>query len=358
MRRRSLDYLIIAAMLASGLYVTVTGVIAGLFGLHQVVFHGYAGYLCAGLTLLHVALNWRRAMAYLGYLLGRQRVRRPAEQERGEEPTVGRREVLVAALSAAGGFVLGWLFPDRGPDLPGEATDVGVLYHQWSKPGHLLDLPVPGWGGRPPTYKTYPDAERVVLPDPRGFRGLSTEEALENRRSVRTYANEPLSLDALSRLLHAAQGVTEERLGFRAAPSAGALYPVEVYPVVHSVSGLPSGLYHYAVREHALERLQQRDLRGAVTQAGLYQGFLGQANVCFVLSAVFQRTRWKYHERAYRYVLLEVGHVGQNLYLQATSMGLGACAVGAFLDDALNDLLRVDGLEEAALYMVSVGERG
>jgi SagB-type dehydrogenase family enzyme len=82
---------------------------------------------------------------------------------------------------------------------------------------------------------------------------------------------------------------------------------------------------------------------------------LGQAQVCFVLSAIFQRTRWKYHERTYRYVLLEAGHIGQNLYLAATSMGLGACAVGAFLDDKLNDLLAVDGEEEAALYLISVG---
>jgi SagB-type dehydrogenase family enzyme len=355
MRRRDVDYLLIAAMAISGLYVTATGVIADLFGLHQFVFHSYAGYLCAGFILLHLALNWQRAMAYLRHLVERQGPREPTKREQEEGPVVGRRELLIAALSAAGGVVLGWLLPDRGPDLPGEATDIGILYHQWSKPGHLLDLPVPDWGGRPPTYKTYPDAERVALPDPRGLRGLSTEQALDNRRSLRTYADEPLSLEALSRLLHAAQGITDERRAFRAAPSAGALYPVEVYPVVHNVTGLPSGLYHYAVREHALERLQQRDLRAAVTQAGLYQGFLGEANVCFVLSAVFQRTRWRYRERAYRYILLEVGHVGQNLYLQATSMGLGACAVGAFLDDSLNDLLEVDGLAEAALYMVSVG---
>ena len=88
-------------------------------------------------------------------------------------------------------------------------------------------------------------------------------------------------------------------------------------------------------------------------EAGLYQGFLGQANVCFVLSALFQRTRWKYRERSYRYVLLEAGHIAQNLYLAAVSMGLGTCAVGAFRDDQLNDLLGLDGVDEAALYMLS-----
>jgi len=90
--------------------------------------------------------------------------------------------------------------------------------------------------------------------------------------------------------------------------------------------------------------------------AGLGQGMLGQAQVCLVLSAVFQRTRWRYRERSYRYVLLEAGHIGQNVYLAATSMGLGACAVGAFLDDELNGLLGLDGSEEAALYILAVGK--
>jgi hypothetical protein len=107
------------------------------------------------------------------------------------------------------------------------------------------------------------------------------------RRSVRDYTDRALSLYRLSRLLWAAQGITEERLEFRAAPSAGALYPIELYPIVHNVSDLPSGIYHYAVREHALERLERGDFRSGVTQAGLYQGFLAQANVCLVLSALY-----------------------------------------------------------------------
>jgi SagB-type dehydrogenase family enzyme len=272
-------------------------------------------------------------------------------------PAVERRQMLIAALSAAGGFLLGWLVPDREPESPGDAVDIDVLYHEWSTPGHTLDLPVPDWGDRTSRFKTYPDAERVALPGPVGFRGLSVEEALTTRRSVRDYSGRPLSLEALSRLLHAAQGITEPRVGFRAAPSAGALYPIELYPVVHNVSELASGVYHYAVQEHALDTLQQGDFRGSVTQAGLYQQFLGQANVCFILSAVFQRARWKYRERAYRYVLMEAGHVGQNLYLAATSMGLGACAVGAFLDKQFNDLLGLDGVAEGVLYVVSVGAR-
>jgi SagB-type dehydrogenase family enzyme len=254
--------------------------------------------------------------------------------------------------------VLGWLIPGRRGSKPLDgADDIGMFYHQWSKPGSPL---APGslrnWGSQPGRFKTYPDAELIALPDPRGTQGLSVEEALELRRSRREYAAESLSLKELSRLLHAAQGITEQDRGLRAAPSAGALYPIELYAVAHDVVGLGAGVYHYAAREHGLELLQGGDFRAAVTQAGLGQALLGQANVCFVLSAIFQRTRWKYRERTYRYVLLEAGHIGQNLYLAATSMGLGACAVGAFHDDSLNDLLGLDGEEEAALHIVSVGK--
>lgn len=358
MKRRDLHYLVIAAMFVSGLYTAVTGLIADLLGLHRFARHPYAGYLCAALVFVHVALSWRRVLAYVRGLSHRLRGSySAAEREADEGPTVERRQVILVALSAVGGFLLGRLVPDRAQELPAEAADIGALYHRWSTPNNALDLPVPDWGERPPQYKTYPEADRTPLSDPRGFRGLTVEEALEARRSVRDYAAGSLSMAALSRLLHAAQGITEQRLAFRAAPSAGALYPIEIYPVVHSVSGLASGVYHYAVQAHALECLQQGDFRGQVTRAGLYQRFLGQAGVCFLLSALFQRSRWKYRERAYRYVMLEAGHIGQNLYLAATSMGLGACAVGAFYDNQYNELLGLNSEEEAVIYVISVGER-
>jgi SagB-type dehydrogenase family enzyme len=235
--------------------------------------------------------------------------------------------------------------------------DIGQFYHQWSKPGYSLARGITlDWGGRPPQYKTYPQAERIALPDPHGYQGLSLEEAIQTRRSIRDYAAGPLSLTGLSRLLHAAQGITDQRRSFRAAPSAGALYPIETYALVHDVDALEPGLYHYAVADHTLEKLQIDNLRTEIVIAGIGQDMLGQAQVCFVLSALFQRLRWKYHERTYRYALLEAGHIGQNLYLAATSMGIGACAVGAFLDDELNKLLGLDGEREAALYMISVGK--
>ncbi len=358
MRRKDLNYAVITAMFASGLYVTLSGLVTDLFGLHQFALHRYAGYACASLIVLHLALNWRRVAAYLRRRQERQE--RPAASPRERAPLPGRRQLLVSGLAAAEGFALGWLIPGRRMvELPYEAADVGELYHQWSKPGPLTGQvlgAVLNWGGQPERYKSYADAERVALPDPHGYQGLSLEQAVETRRSVHDYSAESLSSEELSRLLHAAQGLTARRWGFRAAPSAGALYPIELYAVVHDVTGLEPGIYHYAVREHGLELLQTGNFRAAVMQAGLWQDFLAQANVCFVLSAIFQRARWKYHERTYRYVLLEAGHIGQNLYLAATSMGLGACAVGAFLDDDLNQLLGLDGKDEAVIYIVVVGE--
>jgi len=360
-KRRDLDYLVIAALLLCGLYVTITGLIADLFGLHRFALHSTAGYVCAGLGAAHLALNWERVAAYLRQRLGgRERRERPTVTPTRRAPRLSRRGLLVSGLAAAGGFALGRLLPGRRvgelPQLE-EAADLGALYHRWSKPGGSQILgTVLNWGGRPPRFKTYPDAERIALPDPRGYRGLSLEEVVEVRRSIRDYAADPLSMEQISRLLHAAQGITASRLGFRATPSAGALYPIELYPIVHAVAGLEPGIYHYAVQEHEVEQVEAGDFRGATTRAGLGQSFLGQAGACLVLSAVFQRTRWRYRERTYRYVMLEAGHVVQNVYLAAASMGLGACAVGAFLDDALNELLGLDGAEEAALYVVSVGQ--
>jgi SagB-type dehydrogenase family enzyme len=358
-RRKDLDYLVIAAMLLGGLYVATTGLVMDWFGLHRLAYHNYVGYVWAVLAVTHLILNWSRVTAYLGWSFGRRPTREiPARTTRA--PSLVRRELLASILGIAGGFILGRLAPGQQatPETMRLEGDAGAFYHQWSKAGYALasDM-LHDWGRQPERYKTYPNAPHIALPEPRGYRGLSLEEAIETRRSIRDYGAEPLSLEELSRLLHAAQGITAPRRGFRTAPSAGALYPIETYTVVNDVAGLEAGLYHYAVLDHRLERLQAGNLRGAMTIAGIGQEMLGRAQVCFVLSAIFQRLRWKYRERTYRYALLEAGHIGQNLYLSATSMGLGACAVGAFLDDQLNDLLGLDGEEEAALYVISVGQR-
>jgi SagB-type dehydrogenase family enzyme len=166
-----------------------------------------------------------------------------------------------------------------------------------------------------------------------------------------------VSLDELSRFLFLTSGISADRFGNarRTAPSSGALYPIEVYPIVNNVAGIERGVYHYAYREHALELVRAEDMRARLVEQGLGQEFLGQCGAVLFLTMILQRMRPKYQDRSYRYGLLEAGHVGENAYLAATEMGLGACGIGAFMDDAMNEMLGIDGVEEAVVYMLAVG---
>ena len=208
----------------------------------------------------------------------------------------------------------------------------------------------------PPQYKTYPASKKIELPKPH-YRGLTVEEAIEKRRSVRNYSKKEITLTQLSQLLFAAQGVTGQIYGkpLRAAPSAGALYPFEIYAVVNNVQHLPPGIYHYSVLDHTLELVKAGDFHTQITDAGLQQEMLGDAAVTFVLSAVFDRVRHKYGERGYRYAYIEAGHISQNIYLQSVSLGLGSVCAGAFLDENVNKLIEVDGRKEAVIYLHAVG---
>jgi SagB-type dehydrogenase family enzyme len=180
---------------------------------------------------------------------------------------------------------------------------------------------------------------------------------MKSRRSVRAFEPGPLGLDHLSQLLWASQGITGRLPGFdlRTAPSAGALYPIETYLAVHSVEGLGSGLYHYHVPDHSVELVAAGDFRAAVSRAALNQDFSTEANLVFLWTAVFQRSAWKYGERAYRYIYLDAGHLAQNLALAAVSLGLGSCQIAALFDDEVNSLLGADGVEESIVYMTAVG---
>jgi len=375
---RDLRYLVTLLLLLVGGFAAIAGLISELWDLNEFVWHKYSAFLAAGLAAWHVWLHRRQLVAYLqsrltflsglksrkanGSLLPADPGLLPPEKKAiapgAGSGALSRRTLLSLLVGAGGGFLLGrWTSPGRQPEvMPG--TDLGEAYHQWSKPGYQSLLgTVINWGRQPAPFKEYAWAPKISLPPPAKVDGLSLEEAIRRRRSLRDYSGHPLSLEELSRLLYYACGITETRwgIGLRAAPSAGALYPIEVYPVVHQVTDLAPGLYHYSYADHALEQLRLGDFRGALVQGGVAQEFLGQANVVLVLTAIFQRTRWKYQERAYRYVLLEAGHIGQNVYLAATSLGLGACAVGAFFDDDLNRLLEVDGVKEAVIYLLAVG---
>lgn len=209
---------------------------------------------------------------------------------------------------------------------------------------------------KPPQYKSYPSAQKIELTKPT-YTGISVEEAIKKRRSVRNYSKKPLSKAQLSQLLFAAHGVTGKmhNMALRSVPSAGALYPFEVYIVANNVQDLPSGIYHYSILDHTLELVKAGDFRRKITDAGLKQEMLGDAAVTFVLSAIFDRTRHKYGQRGLRYVYIEAGHISQNIYLQSVSLGLGSVCVGAFLDEKVNKLIDIDGRKEAAIYLHAVG---
>ncbi len=165
-----------------------------------------------------------------------------------------------------------------------------------------------------------------------------------------------MSLAELSHLLHYSSGITDKRHGLRAAPSAGATYPIETYAIANNVEGLAKGTYHYLISSHELELLREGDFRNEMARAALQERMFKQANVIVALSAVSQRTQQQYRERAQRYICFEAGHIAQNTYLIATSMGLGACAIGAFYDDQFNRLLGLDGKNESVLYLIAVGK--
>lgn len=238
------------------------------------------------------------------------------------------------------------------------AEGIGDRYHRETKyyPEKMLGREL-DWSSKPPVYKEYPGSRRIELPRPEPGREMGLDEALRKRKSVRDFSGEPLSLADLSYLLWACTGIQRVQQGyeFRTAPSAGALYPIDTYVVASNVPGLERGLYHYAIRAHALEELRLGDLRTDTAKAALYQGICYEAAAVLVWTAVFERSKWKYEQRGYRYIFMDAGHIAQNLYLAATSQELGVCTVGALFDDELNALLGVDGVEESAIYMAAVG---
>jgi SagB-type dehydrogenase family enzyme len=212
----------------------------------------------------------------------------------------------------------------------------------------------------------------IRLPAPSLDGSTSVEQALAQRRSVRQFSDAAPSLEQIGQLLWAAQGITEPaeqpRPGWRAewqwmgglrtAPSAGALYPLELYVVAADVEGLDAGLYHYIPQEHALMRSRSGDLREPLANAALRQTSITDAPAVFVIAGVFQRTAVKYGERAERYVHIEVGAVAENIYLQAQALDLGAVLMGAFRDDAVHECLGLpDDHEPLAIMPVGAADR-
>ena len=193
----------------------------------------------------------------------------------------------------------------------------------------------------------------MKLPEPQVDGKISLEKSLTQRRTVRSFTANPLTLDQLSQLLWAAQGITDKRGFRRAAPSAGALYPMDVYAVVgeKSVAGLEGGVYHYQAGGHSLARLSGGDLRDALARASLGQMWMAAAPVNLVITAEYARICGKYGDRGVRYAMIEAGLVGQNIFLQAEASGLGAGIVGAFHDREVAEVVKIPPSHEPLLIM-------
>jgi SagB-type dehydrogenase family enzyme len=242
------------------------------------------------------------------------------------------------------------------PGMPGigERFQEETKYTPAKLAGHYLD-----WSSMPDRYKFCAEAiQTVTLPDPQIDKNEKIWDVISRRRSTRHYAaSSSLSIRELAMLLWATQGITavSSQFEFRSAPSAGGLYPIETYLMCRNVESLESGIYHFRPHEFDLELIKAGDFSVAFANAALGQSMVSDAPVCFIWTALVQRSKWKYRQRAYRYIYLDAGHIAQNLYLAGTAIGLGVCGIGAFFDDHINNLLGVDGVEETVVYLASLG---
>jgi SagB-type dehydrogenase family enzyme len=193
----------------------------------------------------------------------------------------------------------------------------------------------------------------MKLPQPKKEGTVSVEQAIQQRRTVRAFAAKSLELDQLSQLLWSAQGVTGGRGFKRAAPSAGALYPMDLYAAIgpQSVRLMEAGVYHYDPAGHRLARIGDRDMRSDIARAALFQMWMAEAPLNFVITAAYHRVSGKYGERGVQYAMIEAGHVGQNLFLQAEALGLKAGIVGAFHDSRLAEVLVLPDRHDPLLIM-------
>ncbi|MDO9034333.1 MAG: SagB/ThcOx family dehydrogenase [Methanoregula sp.] len=201
---------------------------------------------------------------------------------------------------------------------------------------------------------TLPAEDLIPLPAPKIMGTVSVEEAISGRRSVREYTKTPLTISDLSQLLWAAQGLTDPS-GLRATPSAGALYPLEIYAACGNVNGLSGGVYHYLPQSHALDRVIGRDVREDLYRSALRQPSVRDAAAVIIIAADYNRTTKKYGEQGIRYVHMEAGHASENIYLQAYALGIGTVAIGAFDDNGIMSLLGFPH-NQTPLYLMPIGK--
>ena len=213
------------------------------------------------------------------------------------------------------------------------------------------------WANKPVIYKSYPSSKTIQLPNPFQNKTTSFIEVLQKRKSIRSFSSQPLSKVDLAFLLWSSTGIQRAEHGyeFRTAPSAGALYPIETYIVANNVEDVAKGVYHYNIQNHLLEEIVLGDFGVKLAHAALDQEMCADASVVFIWTSIFRRSKWKYSQRAYRYIYLDAGHIAQNLALAAASITCGSCHVGAFFDDEVNSIVGLDGIEESTICLSVVG---
>ena len=216
---------------------------------------------------------------------------------------------------------------------------------------------------QPPLEMEY-DTSRPVIDLPATenitIRSFDLRLAIEARRSIRNYSQEPLTIEELSYLLWVTQGVVKVTPGatFRNVPSAGARHALETYLLINNVRDIPEGMYRFLAIDHKLVEVNSDpDIADRITQGCLEQDFIRKSAVTFIWVADVYRMKWRYGERGYRYLHLDAGHACQNLYLGAGSLDCGVCAIAAFSDDYMNDLLGLDGVKQFVIYVATVGKK-
>jgi SagB-type dehydrogenase family enzyme len=218
---------------------------------------------------------------------------------------------------------------------------------------------LPNWAIQPDQYKTYPKSKKIILRKPVFSIDYKLDDAFRERSSIRNFSNEKITMDQLSYLLWSSTGLRQIMNGFkyRTAPSAGALYPIETYLIVNNVEEIKQGVYHYNINNHYLETIKIGDFRLIVAKSALDQEMCYESAVVFIWTAIFNRSKCKYGERAYRYIYLEAGHIAENLALAAMSIKLGSCQIAAFYDDEVNQIIDVNGIYESTIYLSVLGYR-
>ncbi|MEW6456881.1 MAG: SagB/ThcOx family dehydrogenase [Acidobacteriota bacterium] len=199
--------------------------------------------------------------------------------------------------------------------------------------------------------------EEIVLPKNETAGGMPIWECLQRRRSIRNYKNKAVSIKDLSQILWASSGIVTKKYGIelRTSPSAGALYPIEIYVFIFNVNGVKKGIYHLNVYEWKLKGIKEGDFSSEIAKASIYQTFIEDAAFTIFLTSVTKRTTRRYRERGVRYILMDLGCIIQNIYLAVTSLNLGGCVIGAFYDDQVNKILEVNDREETTLALFSIG---